>query len=206
MSKGIRAPLGQAIALGDKLVDVLTSSCERIIIAGSVRREKEFVHDIEIVALPKEVTVRDLFGAHVDVGLTSLDTALNQNIDNLGWRIMGGGKKLKHLIHPNSGLKCDLTIVKDRRAWGSQVVVRTGPYTFSRHVMIRARDAGMFFSDGFLLHDHMPMQLKKPNKGKCKEGPTCPLIVPLNNESDVFEVLKIPYLNPQEREEKHGVG
>lgn len=205
MSKGKRVPLGQARVLGDKLVEELKPHCERIIIAGSVRRGKAVVHDLEIIALPKDTTVQDLFGAHVDVGLTSLDNALNQ-IKDIEWTFKSGGKKLKHLIHTNSGLVCDLNIVTDRRAWGSWVVVRTGPYTFSRHVMKRARDSNMFFADGFLLHQHMPYSLEKPNKGRCKQGITCPLIVPLHHESDVFETLKIPYLTPEQREEKYGVG
>jgi DNA polymerase/3'-5' exonuclease PolX len=207
MSKGKRAPLGLALDLGRKLVHVLKPSCEKIEIAGSVRRECQLVGDLEIVALVRDHELKDLFGNRLSVGRTYLDDALDQldEIEHLGWTPMKNkqGAKLKRLRHVHTGLVCDLFLVYDWRAWGSHLVVRTGPHPFSIEVMKRAGAMGMFFADGFLLHNHMPH--RTGSKKKCNCGPDCDRIIALPTEAAVFENLKIKYLSPIEREAKHGI-
>lgn len=48
-----RKPLAQARAVADLLVSYLAPACERIEIAGSIRREVPEVKDIELVAIPR---------------------------------------------------------------------------------------------------------------------------------------------------------
>lgn len=53
-----------ARAIAERLIERLSPSCERIEVAGSVRRQQPFVHDIELVAVPRfEETEPDLFGS-----------------------------------------------------------------------------------------------------------------------------------------------
>lgn len=200
MSLGKRVPLGMAQDLSKLLLNMLEPSCEKIIVAGSVRRCKALVGDVEIVALARESQVQDLFGAEVSIGRTSVDDALDHfdEIEHQGWRIdpTKQGKINKRLIHIHTGLIADLYIITDRRAWGSYVVARTGPRLFSKEVVTVARDRGMHFANGFLLHGHP--------KGRKPCSPTCPRIIPLYQEIDVFENLKIAYLSPVAREEKYG--
>jgi len=207
MSKGKSVPLGLAQTLGKRLVDALEPFCEKIMIAGSVRRERQLVHDLEIVALVEEVKVKDLFGDSVEVGQTRLDVAVDNlgEAHMLGWRVKKGGSRFKTLIHPHVGLLCDIYVVTDRRAWGSNLAVRTGPRVFSAMLMKKALAEGKFFENGFLLHDHMASYQKK-NRSRCAQGASCDKIIPLYNEADVFEVMKIPYLRPAEREQKYGLG
>lgn len=57
--------LREALGLARILADDLRPHCSRIEIAGSIRRGKAWVNDIEIVAIPKQVPVaaaEDLFG------------------------------------------------------------------------------------------------------------------------------------------------
>ncbi len=210
MSKGNRVALRLAKEKGEILVEVLKPFCEKIIIAGSVRREKPVVNDLEIVALAREHLSQDLFGERVDVGRTYVDDALEnleQVIDQIGWRLDHRlqGKKLKRLRHVHVGLHCDLFIVTDQRSWGAHVAVRTGPYPFSIEMMKKAGTLGMFFADGFLLHNHRHHGLKGKKK-YCRDGAACNLIIPLPTESQVFQVLKMDFLSPKEREEKYGIG
>jgi DNA polymerase/3'-5' exonuclease PolX len=207
MSKGKSVPLGLAQTHGKRLVDVLKPYCEKIMIAGSVRRERQIVHDLEIVALVKEVTMKDLFGDQIDVGRTRLDDAIDNLWEShmLGWKVKKGGARYKTLIHPHLGLLCDIYVVTDRRAWGSNLAVRTGPRVFSANMMKKALANGMFFENGFLLHNHMARYLKG-NQSRCEQGASCEKIIPLYNEADAFEVLKIPYLSPAAREERYGIG
>jgi DNA polymerase/3'-5' exonuclease PolX len=53
MSSKQRIPLARARIIAGEIVDLLTPVCERIEVAGSVRREKATVGDnIEIVCVP----------------------------------------------------------------------------------------------------------------------------------------------------------
>lgn len=53
MSSGERMPLAEAQALAESLRDLLSASCVRLEIAGSVRRRRETIGDLELVAVPK---------------------------------------------------------------------------------------------------------------------------------------------------------
>jgi DNA polymerase/3'-5' exonuclease PolX len=57
--------LRKALYIAGQVVDALAPHCDIINVAGSCRREKPEVKDIEIVALPKVVTGKDLFGSDV---------------------------------------------------------------------------------------------------------------------------------------------
>ncbi len=52
MSK-TKFPRAEAIAVAKILVSVLQPHCERLIVAGSLRRRKQEVGDIEILYIPK---------------------------------------------------------------------------------------------------------------------------------------------------------
>ncbi len=55
-----KIPLAHAQKLANRLVELLAPHCERIQIAGSIRREKPEIGDIEIVCAPKLVAA-DIF-------------------------------------------------------------------------------------------------------------------------------------------------
>lgn len=209
MSQGERIPLGLAQTLGKQLAQSLEPSCEKVMIAGSVRREKQTIGDLEIVAMPRQHEAKDLFGEDIDTGRTYLDVALEHlhEVDLLGWAPdkRKQGNKLKKLRHGKTGFLCDLFIVTEPRAWGTHIAVRTGPHPFSIHMMKRAKELKMFFADGFLLHNHQSHGMAN-EKSYCRDGADCSLIISLPNEADVFEALKINYMYPREREERYGIG
>ncbi len=53
MSTSVRRPLAEGEAIASALVADLEPYCARIQVAGSIRRRKEMVGDIEIVAIPR---------------------------------------------------------------------------------------------------------------------------------------------------------
>lgn len=64
MSKGEKVELAAARRMADRLLALLAPACERIAIAGSIRRGVPLVGDIEIVAMPRVTTepAGDLWG------------------------------------------------------------------------------------------------------------------------------------------------
>ena len=55
-------PLAQAQGYAEKVLEWLGPFCERIEVAGSIRRRRPEVNDVDIVVIPKVTEQRDLLG------------------------------------------------------------------------------------------------------------------------------------------------
>ena len=119
--------LSQAQEIAESLVERLRPYCTRIEIAGSVRRLKPEVHDIEIVAQPILEPVGNLFGE--PAGYHSL---LNDRkvLGSLG-TILKGGEKYAQIALPE-GINLDLFMVTPPAIWPVILTIRTGPADFSK--------------------------------------------------------------------------
>ena len=176
-----RFPLALAEVTGQSLIRLLGDSCERIEIAGSVRRRQSEVGDIELLCIPKAGEM-DLFGGPV-ASESLLDQRCRQLIDQgflaprpkkLGAVTIGPLNKL--LIHPATGIGVDV-FATSAENWGMAMVVRTGPAEFNVRVMAR------FQEPGIAGHTY---------GGVTSEGEElqCP------TEERVFELLEWDYLEP----------
>src|SRR3990172_5766083 len=96
--------LEQAHEILDRLTKELMPGCERIEIAGSVRRGKPEVKDLEIVAIPKVVSIKDLFGKE-----TAAYSLLDVELRRLDLHQLKGGEKYKQIALPE-GINLDLFI------------------------------------------------------------------------------------------------
>jgi DNA polymerase/3'-5' exonuclease PolX len=107
-----RHPLAAARAIATEIVDRIGPGCTRIEIAGSVRREKPDVGDIEIVFASRDGTAERQIDALVAEGVLV---------------IRGGyGPKNKFLRHVPSGIAVDLFATTEA-CWHNYMVCRTGP-------------------------------------------------------------------------------
>jgi DNA polymerase/3'-5' exonuclease PolX len=113
--------LEQALKIAEKVKALLLPHCERIEIAGSIRRKKPDVKDIEIVAIPKPF----------DVGLfeSGIATVVNK------WQKVKGELPCKYTqrILPD-GIKLDLFFAH-RDNWGLIYAIRTGSADYSHKVL-----------------------------------------------------------------------
>jgi DNA polymerase (family 10) len=111
----------QALEIATRVLAQLQPHCDRIEIAGSIRRKKPEVKDIEIVAIPKPY----------DTGLFSsgIATVVNQ------WPKVKGELPCKYTqrILPE-GVKLDLFLVQ-KEVWGLQLAIRTGSAEYSHKVL-----------------------------------------------------------------------
>lgn len=110
-----------ALAIAEKYKAILAPHCDRIEIAGSIRRKKPEVKDIEIVAIPKPY----------DTGLfeSGIATVVNQ------WLKVRGELPCKYTqrLLPE-GIAMDLFFAEPRN-WGLIFAIRTGSAGFSHHVL-----------------------------------------------------------------------
>lgn len=126
--------LRQALSISQRVIKHLAPHCERIALAGSVRRMKPEVKDIELVCIPRISPVLNLFGErqydHAPIEIACL---------KLG-KIVKAGEKYKQ-IALNDGINLDLFSVVSPAQWGVILAIRTGPADFSRWIVTQ-RDRG----------------------------------------------------------------
>ncbi len=132
MSKTQR-PLAEAERIAAMIVSDLAPFCERIQVAGSVRRRKESVGDVELVAVPRYEPA-GLFGdrsantlwAH----LHACDAYRFSKGDN------PDGRYYQLLLPAHEGLQVDLFLAQPDN-WGLTLLVRTGSAAFSAAMLAR---------------------------------------------------------------------
>ena len=113
--------LEKALKIAEQVREQLSPHCERCEIAGSVRRRRAHVKDIEIVAIPKPY----------DVGLfeSGIATVVNR------WKKVKGELPCKYTqrILPG-GIKLDLFFATPDN-WGLIYAVRTGSALYSHNIL-----------------------------------------------------------------------
>ena len=143
-----RYPLALAEVTGQTLVDLLAPACQRIEVAGSIRRGRQDVGDIELLCVPRFEVRRDLFGQPVE-RVSLLDRRCRELVrsGHLDYRpnkagALTFGPMNKLMLHPGTGIPVDL-FTATAENWGMFLFVRTGPAGFIRQAMGRFRALGM---------------------------------------------------------------
>ncbi len=111
----------KALQIANKVLEQLKPHCERIRIAGSIRRGKPYVKDIEIVAIPKPY----------EVGLfeSGIATIVNQ------WTKVKGELPCKYTQRElPEGIKLDLFFATPEN-WGYILAIRTGSAAYNQKVL-----------------------------------------------------------------------
>lgn len=192
MSQGVSLPFGRALVKAQALTYLLSDACERIEIAGSLRRLKAEVHDIEIVAVPKwEVTAGDdLWGTPVEIDLLEDKLAGLRSIGTLRLRDVeahkaDGSVEITHRDGDSykaleyEGIPVDLFIVRPPAEWGVIFAIRTGPGDWNQRLVTDCQK-----------------YLRRVEKGRVYRGGQ---YVPCPEEEDFFAAIGQDYLPPNER-------
>lgn len=126
--------LTQASQIAEKYVELLRPHCDKIHIAGSIRRLKPDVGDIEIVCLPKKIKtfVADLFGKGIETLQVTPEYA--DLCRELGHAVKGFpyGKYMQ--IELPEGINLDL-FMPDADDYWRQFAIRTGSADYSGKVL-----------------------------------------------------------------------
>ena len=198
-----------ALKVGNFLVNKMQPGCERIEIAGSIRRGKADVKDIEIVAIPILKPPRPEFGKPIDK--TPLDRQLRWlERDGVLKRVKGGDKFKQFEIgrlaefgidQPLNPFKLDLFLVTPHSQLGVDLVIRTGPSDFSQW-MVTQKSKGGALPDGYFVRHNVVWAegTDVPNKA----GDVVKMMTPDNHiempeEADWFAFCGLGLIEPGKR-------
>lgn len=167
--------LSSARYIAQGCVAKLKPCCDRIMIAGSVRRQMKECSDIDLVVVPHRDKKVDMFGdpAGEEVAMEFIHT-VNQ------WTKIKGeatGKYTQRLL-PEM-VKLEISICS-QSTWPSITMIRTGNSDFTHMMMIRARKLGFEQRDGLLYDGDKVIQMV--------------------DEADYFKVLQLPFIVPEHRD------
>jgi DNA polymerase/3'-5' exonuclease PolX len=161
--------LSSAKKIAMDIVEILSPHCERIEIAGSIRREKPEVKDIEIVAIPSPY----------DTGLFESGVAeIVNKWEKVKGELQYGKTKYTQRILPQ-GVKLDLFFAT-KENWGLILAIRTGSAEYSHNVL-----AAGWIKKGYRSEDGMLMYGNK--------------VVPVREEIELFNRIGVAYQKPQDR-------
>jgi DNA polymerase/3'-5' exonuclease PolX len=181
-------PRAEALFVAEYVRDFLAPACERIEIAGSLRRGKPEVGDVELVAVSKSHQVPSGLFFEVDAIAWDLDERLEELVATGILDRLLGKDRYQKLRHHMSGLQVDLFMVKPPASFGCIFLIRTGSADYSHALVTKARDRGFHFREGALHRGALG----------CSTRP-CE-IVPTPEEIDVYRVLRLPFVEPERRE------
>lgn len=183
-----RWPLAQAEPIARELAAQLAPACERIEIAGSIRRRRPDVGDIEIVYVPRwqnDVPDPADFFRHTSVNLADAaiealerSGVLGRRTNTLGREMFGERNKL--MVHLASGMPVDLFATTED-CWWNYLVCRTGGAENNVRIAVAARRRGCKWTpcgSGFLTPQGM---------------------APMHSEEEVFVFAGLPWLPPESR-------
>jgi DNA polymerase/3'-5' exonuclease PolX len=171
-----KRPYAAVLQVANYIVERLAPACERVEIAGSLRRKKAEVGDIEIVAVPK--LNYDLLGEPMKQ--TQVDDAL------MGLAMRKNGEKYKQ-FDLTEGLdlyQVDLFLQPDPATWGVNFMIRTGSAEFSKRMVTPKKFGGL-----------MPNDLRVQD-ARVWRGHEC-LATP--EEGDLFRLWGMTFVAPEAR-------
>jgi DNA polymerase (family 10) len=165
-------PLTKARALAERIVDEIKPFCDLVEIAGSIRRQRPFCGDIDLVILPN-----DSFKLKQRIFQDSRTQRVIDGDQNLIARLGNGVQLDIFLAHPGKTELFESTPSN----FGSLLLARTGSREHNIWMIEKAKRAGMSWNPYHGVYMH-----------RC--------CVAAATEVDIFRALGLDFIEPQDRE------
>ena len=188
-----RVPLALAAAIAEEARVGLAPACLRLAVAGSIRRGRPDVGDVELVAVPRMTPAQpDLFGTPA-ARPTSCTPWPRRCWPSASWPTAWTRMAAPRSARSSSGwcsaarpaeLPLDLFAVTPPAQWGVILALRTGPGAFSTR-LVTARRFGGGLPEGYRVRE-----------GALWDGERR---VETPEEADLFAALGLPWLTPAQR-------
>jgi len=197
-----------ALSMAQRYLHLLEPVCSRIEIAGSIRRHKPLVHDIEIVVLEKfpGACFQVLSDYRAQSQIAPLDFWVRKGPKYLHFRdrrsysppALAGGQKGGLLSVP-----VDLFLSQESY-WGWTFFIRTGSQEWNLACMQRLHSLGYNMKDNRIFSPPVYGGTKggSPSTDGGTKGGS---FYSTREESDIFELLGIPFVEPHLRTDIHAL-
>jgi len=180
MSVSVKMPLKRAQMIAERFIRLVEPYCQKVSVAGSVRRESAECGDIDICVVPK-----DEF---------SMGQCFPENYPGL----KVNGTRLKRFVYHDSGVQIELHIT-NLADWGRILAIVTGSADYSHFKLAMAWNRKGFCGteDGLRRKSEC---IHKSNWKLKPEYRSCPTLPPVfDTEEHFFEFLGIQWTPPRER-------
>jgi len=174
--------LGEAQIAAEEIRQALEVVAERLEIAGSIRRRRPWVRDVDLVLIPQGEWIRDLQGIRQPMPGLSRWFDIPRLINDMAGRIIRKGPPL--IAAAVQGIQVDVYCATEE-TWGIQMLVRTGPKEFNVELCKRAQRLGM----------HLNPQTGIFKDEKCGASRT---------EKEILKALGLPFIEPVDRDKAAG--
>lgn len=163
--------------------------CERIALAGSLRRGNQRVKDLELVVVPKFASVGDSLFEGMSAEVNTLDKhlatmlvsgSIKKRVGNAGGT--SWGPRAKFAVY--EGVPVDIFSVIPPAQWGLILAIRTGPAEFSMRITTSRLYGGL-----------LPPGLRVSDGQVWKAGKS----LPIPEEDDWFDLLGMKTPRPEDR-------
>lgn len=165
--------LVSAQALSGQIVSALSPFCDMIEVAGSVRRRRPVCNDIDIVALPKSL---EAFAA-IKSRCLEKASLITDGEEIFAFELADATHVEIYFAHHEQ----NLLFAVEPCNWGTMLLCRTGSKEHNMELCRRAKSMGLHWA---------------PHRGLMKDAD----IVASATEEEVFDALKLPFVNPENRE------
>lgn len=193
--------LDDALIIANDLVKELSPNCSLINIAGSCRREKEEVKDIEIVALPKYNQIQNIQGVLFDDIPAAVELIISpeyvEAYKNIGCVIKGRPNGKYSQFELRQGINLDL-FTPNEFDYYRQFAMRTGSADYSARVIATGwKNIGWCGTDDGC-RKITDCKKDKSNKWKCinKKAVLPPV---WKSEEEFFDWIKVKWIEPHKR-------
>ena len=176
--------LKEARAIAEELLATLAPAFEQLHIAGSIRREKPEVDDIELVGVP--IWSKNLFGE---------PTGKSERLDSLLWELIErhvlgydaanprNGPKYKRLVIRGKDISVDLFLAEPDN-FGNIFVIQTGDSEFRKRLVSAWSFGGL-----------MPFNISQRDGYLWRGGER----LSCKTEMDFFNALSLEWIEPKDR-------
>jgi len=175
---------GYARKIADSVVEFFSDCCERIEIAGSLRRKRLRVHDIDLVCIPKtverKVSTGDLFKPTKWTQANLLAERLQALSEHDRIQVTKRGEKYWRISSPKYSIPIDIYFAGEE-TFPIIFLIRTGSRAHNIKLIKKAEKLGK--------------KLHAAGRLECPDGDMI-----IENEGDVFEALDMEFVKPEGRE------
>lgn len=167
-----------------KIGDWITPYCDRVEIAGSIRRERPVCNDVDLVCIPKVRLDKDLMGETTEVHNLLFEFMQKYVAESGGKASFGQGGNIAGKLLIVNLPKCQLDLFfAAPENFDSRFLCRTGSKEHNIWLAQRALERGMKW---------MPYEGLVSGAGE---------IIPVASETDLYGALGLRLIRPQDREQ-----